>query len=211
LTHIKGYLELLIEEELGSLTSDQKKALSVMRKSEERLEQLIEDLIHFSLVARGDLDLRMVGVDLRETLRQISLDVAKKCNNAGLGLKIKVPQKLPIVKADESKISWVVNQLLDNAVKFTPKNGWVTLEVTPVDQLLFIAISDTGIGINQSQLDEIFEPFHQLDSSATRRYSGTGLGLTLAKKIVEAHGSRIKVTSQVGVGSRFEFSLPFSS
>lgn len=207
LTHIKGYLELLIEEELGTLTDEQSSALKVMNKSEERLEQLIEDLIHFSLVSRGDLDLQISSIDLRKLIYEISAEAKKKSKTAKLSFDLHIPDYLPDVKADWSKIRWVMRQLIDNAIKFTPQNGWVSLEVIPGNKSATIAITDTGIGISQDQLDEIFEPFHQLDSSATRRYGGTGLGLTLAKQIVEAHGSQITVKSQLEVGSRFEFTL----
>jgi signal transduction histidine kinase len=112
------------------------------------------------------------------------------------------------VRADEEKIGWVLSHLVDNALKFTPEHGRVEIEAVLESSLVTISVTDTGIGIPPERLQEIFEPFHQLDSSATRRFGGTGLGLAMAQRIVEAHGSRIKVQSELGRGSRFEFSLP---
>jgi len=208
LTHIKGYLELLIEGGLGILTTEQSDALQVMTNSEERLEQLIEDLIQFSLVARGQLDLRIVPVNLDDILEEAVQGSRQRCDKANLSLVNDFPQRLPLVSADHAKIIWVLNQLLDNAIKFTPSGGEIQFRVEEGENRVTLSILDTGIGIAPDRFDEIFELFHQLDNSATRRYGGTGLGLALVKKIVEAHGSTIQVNSSVGEGSKFTFSLP---
>ena len=210
LTHIKGYLELLIEEELGTLNNEQLSALLVMRKSEERLGELIENLIQFSLIVRGDSDLIKRSIDLEEYLQGLIIEIKKKCINANITCVVKIHENLPRVSADWSKIRWAIEQLIDNAIKFTPENGRVTLEALAREQCVSIIVSDSGIGISKDKLEEVFEPFHQLDSSTTRKYSGTGLGLTLVKQIVEAHGSQILVESYLGSGSCFEFSLAFS-
>jgi signal transduction histidine kinase len=99
-------------------------------------------------------------------------------------------------------------QLLDNAIKFTPAGGQVTFSIQPdTDTLLMVSVTDTGIGIPANRLEEIFEPFHQLDGSSTRHYGGTGLGLALVRDILNAHGSSIEVKSEVGKGSTFRFPL----
>jgi signal transduction histidine kinase len=117
-------------------------------------------------------------------------------------------QNLPLVKADSEKISWVVLQLLENAIKFTPTGGKVMLSVRlETNTLVMISISDTGIGIPAERLSEVFEPFHQLDDSPTRRFGGTGLGLALVHEIIDAHGSVIEVESEEGKGSTFRFPL----
>jgi signal transduction histidine kinase len=208
LTHIKGYIELLIGCDLGPITKDQTDALRVMRISEERLERLIEDLIQFSLVARGELDLNVVQASLQDIMDEAVSGMAQKLNKAKRTFNTKIPQVLPNVKADHHKIVWVLTQLMDNAVKFTPEGGQIVLFVDVGEKHATLSVIDSGIGIDPDRYDEIFEPFHQLDSSATRRYGGTGLGLAMAKQIVEAHGSSIKVKSTLGVGSSFVFSLP---
>jgi signal transduction histidine kinase len=208
LTHIKGYVDLLIEGDLGSITQDQSDALGVMRISEERLEHLIEDLIQFSLVARGELDLNISQVNLEDVLDEVISDTIPKCIKSNLSFNPLIPQNLPKIKADHQKIVWVLAQFLDNAVKFTPNGGDVSLIVEVGKKRATLCVTDTGIGIAKDRFDEIFEPFHQLDSSASRRYGGTGLGLAMAKQIIEAHGSEIKVKSSTGEGSVFSFSLP---
>mgnify|MGYP001436914413 CR=1 FL=1 len=124
-------------------------------------------------------------------------------------LRMQIASALPAVWADYEKISWVISQLVDNALKFTPQGGRVSVSTNPEgDGRVWVAVRDTGIGIPEDRLAEIFEAFHQLDGSATRRYGGTGLGLALVQKIVEAHQTGVQVTSEVGKGSCFQFSLP---
>lgn len=208
LTHIKGYLDLFAEGGLGPLNQSQLDALQVMMRAEERLERLIEDLIQFSLSSRSDLNLNLEKVDL-QTLIKNSIDrLRPKAQAQGISIHATLGQNLPPVWADEDKIGWVLLQLLDNAVKFTPKGGKVIIQASINLGPVNIAVIDTGIGIPKERIPEIFEPFHQLDGSATRHYGGTGLGLTMARHIIEAHGSRVKVDSIVGRGSRFEFTLP---
>ena len=113
-----------------------------------------------------------------------------------------------MVQADPEKIGWVLNQLLDNGIKFTPSGGSVVIALQEEGHnLVILTVTDTGIGIPPDRLKEIFEPFHQLDGSSTRHYGGTGLGLSLVRQIVEAHGSLLDVQSVQGKGSIFKFPL----
>jgi signal transduction histidine kinase len=112
------------------------------------------------------------------------------------------------VHADSQKISWVLGQLADNGIKFTPSGGSVTVSVKREgENLVIVSVTDTGIGIPSNRMQDIFEPFHQLDGSNTRHYNGTGLGLSLVRQIVEAHGSMLEVQSTEGRGSTFKFPL----
>jgi signal transduction histidine kinase len=208
LTHIKGYLDLLSDGGLGALNEAQNDALTVLKRAETRLEHLIEDLIQFSLASRGELSLNLQTFEI-DKLINITIDRSRhKARTQGIEIKIDVPEKLPPVRIDEDKIGWVLLQLLDNAIKFTPENGQVILAAVNNNGLITISVTDNGIGIPEQRIPEIFEPFHQLDGSATRRYAGTGLGLAMVRRIIEAHGSQIKVYSRQGKGSRFQFSLP---
>jgi signal transduction histidine kinase len=115
---------------------------------------------------------------------------------------------LPLVQADPEKIGWVLSQLLDNGIKFTPTGGRVVVSVKEeIANLVMVSVIDTGIGIPPERMNEIFEPFHQLDGSSTRHAGGTGLGLSLMRQIVEAHGSLLDVISTEGKGSTFKFPL----
>lgn len=207
LTHIRGYLDLFDDESLGPLNLAQRNALDIVLRSENRLEQLIDDLIRFTLAERGEFTLHMTPCTVDELINPCVERSDRIAQNQGVALQVDIPDGLPRVSADSEKITWVLIQLLDNAIKFTPAGGCVKVAVHAEDSLVTFRVSDTGIGIPKERFDELFEPFHQLDSSETRKYGGTGLGLALVKKIIDAHGSMIRVKSEVGAGSQFEFSL----
>lgn len=207
LTHLKGYIELLEEEALGELNSQQADALRVMRKAENRLGNLIEDLIQFSSYSKGGMDIDLKSTSLIDILTNVVHKAKQRCGEKGITCQTKIPTALPGVMADPHRLPWVVNHLVENAVKFTPEGGIVQIGAKPDNHSVSIYVLDTGIGIAPDQISEIFEPFHQLDSSSTRRYGGTGLGLSMAQQIVEAHNSKIIVRSKVGEGSYFEFAL----
>jgi signal transduction histidine kinase len=208
LTHIKGYLDILGDEGLGPLTQQQQKALDVIRRSEERLERLIEDLIQFSLASRGELSLNLATIDFKHIALATSEQFAQKAQAAEVDLRVHIEDSLPFVRIDEEKLKWVLSHLLDNALKFTSAGGYCRLDAVLDHNRVQVTVSDNGIGIPDEQLHEIFEPFHQLDGSTKRHYAGTGLGLAMVKRILEAHGSQIVVNSEIGHGSRFQFTLP---
>ncbi|HLO28894.1 MAG TPA: ATP-binding protein [Anaerolineales bacterium] len=208
LTHIKGYIELLITESLGSITEEQRHALQVGQQSTSKLESLVEDLIMVSLASRGELSIKQEHVDIKRLANLVIKSFANQAEARGVDLHAVIDEDVPLVQADSQKIAWVLNQLVDNGVKFTPSNGHVAVNIKREgENLVIISVADTGIGIPATRLDDIFEPFHQLDSSATRRYGGTGLGLSLVRQIVEAHGSMLEVQSVEGRGSTFKFPL----
>jgi signal transduction histidine kinase len=210
LTHIRGYLDLLDTESLGHLNEGQKKAVDVSLRSTARLQNLIDDLILFSQVARGELTLTLRPVDLQRVIANVVSHANPKADDKGVTLKVAVGSEVMLVKADEEKLSWVLTQLLDNSIKFTPQGGKVLLSASVDDKnknMVLITVSDTGIGIPPERVKEIFEPFHQLDGSATRRYGGTGLGLSLVREIIQAHGSLIDVKSEQDKGTSITFPL----
>lgn len=208
LTHMKGYLDLLSNGELGPLTDSQEEALEVMHRAEARLEQLIEDLIRFSLAAKGELSLTLSPRNIYELVAKALSRAAKMAEAKNIELYSNLAENMPSVLVDDDKISWVLLQLLDNAIKFTPPGGKAGIEAFAEGSIVTLKVSDTGIGIPKNRINELFEPFHQLDGSDARRYGGTGLGLALVQKIIDTHGSSIKVRSVEGEGTSFEFYLP---
>ena len=146
MTHIKGYLELLVTESLGPATPDQIDALKVMQRSSDRLEALIDDLIRFSLTSQGEFTLRITPLDLGSLSSKLIQRVSPKAEEKHVSLQL-TTNPLPPVKADEEKISWVLLQLLDNAIKFTPEGGAITLLVEREGSFARVAVTDTGIGI----------------------------------------------------------------
>jgi signal transduction histidine kinase len=208
LTHIKGYLDILVEEELGPLNPAQKDVIDVMQRAEKRLEQLIDDLLKISMASKGELSLSMTTVRINDILESAAGRIEKTAQTKNISLFVELANGQPVVIADHEKLSWVLFQLLDNAIKFTDTGGSVRLKAHLEGNIVMLSVADTGIGIPPERVGEIFEPFHQLDNLDSRRYAGTGLGLALVKSIVEAHASSIKVKSQEGRGSIFEFCLP---
>lgn len=208
LTHIRGYLDLMSEGSLGTLSDEQATAMDVMIRSEARLEELIDKMIEFSLEATGQFTLQMRPAILSEVV-ELALKRAKiKAANRQVNLNIDLGHDQCIVMMDHEKIQWVVMELVDNAIKFTPTGGFVDVRLENGPNFAMIQVRDNGIGISSERLSEIFEPYHQLDGSSTRRYGGIGLGLALVKKIIEAHGSKVDVLSEVGKGTSIKFQLP---
>ena len=210
LTHVKGYVELLAAGSLGALTEEQAEALRACQRAADRLQELIDDLLMFSLASRGALSLQIEAVDLGQLAGAALAASQRKAEDRGIRLENEVGANLPLVRADGQKIAWVLAQLLDNGIKYTGPGGMVTFSVHPDDSsphLIRFGVSDTGVGIPPGRLEEIFEPFHQLDSSSTRQQGGTGLGLALVREIVQAHGSRMDLSSVVDSGTTFSFTL----
>lgn len=207
LTHVIGYIELLISRDLGPLTEDQEQATFVIKRSSERLKRLIEDLILFSNTEGGQVHLQIETFKLASFFEELEKQVQLKKRDSYIQIETKCEQNLPPVRADREKIMWVLLQLVDNAIKFNKPGGKISVSAIKDGSFVRLSVADTGIGIAPDKLEEIFEPFHQLDGSSTRKAGGTGLGLNLAKKIVEAHGSILAVFSEPGVGSKFEFMI----
>jgi signal transduction histidine kinase len=208
LTHIRGYLDLMNEGSLGDLSDEQTLALDVMLRSEARLEELIDKMIQFSLEATGQFTLQMKSANFCEVINDALKQAKLKAASRPVVLNVNLGKNSCTVRIDHEKIQWVVMELVDNAIKFTPPGGNVSVILENSDDFGLFKVTDTGIGISPERLSEIFEPYHQLDGSSTRRYGGIGLGLALVKKIVEAHGSKVDVTSEVGKGTMIKFQLP---
>jgi signal transduction histidine kinase len=180
----------------------------VSQKAAGKLESLIDDLIMFSLNTRGEMSMKLGSVDIRRLVTLAIKSAMPKADERNVQVNLSSADQIPNVQADPEKIGWVFNQLLDNAIKFTPSGGSVMISIKAEGHnLVQISIADTGIGIPATRLAEIYEPFHQLDGSSTRHYGGTGLGLSLVRQIVEAHGSLLDVQSVEGKGSTFKFPL----
>jgi signal transduction histidine kinase len=208
LTQIKGYNSLLADGVLGALTAEQVEALAVTTRSIERLEQLINDLITYATASKGELTLNLQFVSVPALIARVVKKSLEKAQKREIALAVQASMDLPPAYADEEKLNWVLLQLVDNAIKFTPSGGRVTISANLNGRRILFAVRDTGIGIPLNRLGELFEAFQQLDGSPTRQYGGTGLGLALVRRIIEAHGAEISVDSQEGKGSVFSFALP---
>jgi two-component system sensor histidine kinase/response regulator len=208
MTHLIGYLDLLMDDTFGPLNPQQKEAMETVRRATARLNGLIEDLIQFSDTSRHGISLSLQSVSTGETIQEALARLTSKAQKGNVRIEAQIPPDLPPVRADSRKITWVISQLVDNGIKFTPPGGKITIRAGESGDHVWITVEDTGIGIPASRIRELFEPFHQLDGSSTRRQGGTGMGLTLCKLIIEAHGSNITVKSKEGSGSLFMINLP---
>jgi signal transduction histidine kinase len=208
LQYLVSYTELLESNALGSLNSEQSRAVAFLSDATRRLYELIEELLTFSSAAQGDFHLNLRPLEIEIPVETAVRQSLPKVKQRQLAFQKMLAPYIPAVRADEEKITWVIGELLDNAIKFTPAGGRVALQAMRGDLDVKVSVLDTGIGIPKNRLDEIFEPFHQLDGSITREYGGMGLGLSLAQQIMHAHGSEIEVESQPGSGSVFSFALP---
>jgi signal transduction histidine kinase len=207
LTHIRGYLDLMNEGSLGNLSKEQTTALDVMLRSEARLEELIEKMIQFSLEATGQFTLQMKPTNFSDVVAHALKQAKIKAANRSVTLNLNMDGEIYMVRLDHEKIQWAVMELVDNAIKFTPPGGNVNVGLEKETGWVIFDVVDTGIGISADRITEIFEPYHQLDGSSTRRYGGIGLGLALVKKIIEAHGSNVEVSSETGIGTCIKFKL----
>ena len=145
-----------------------------------------------------------------QLLKEIANDMIPVAQRNGQSLNLELPQSLPLAWADEDRLRQVVLNLINNAIKFTPAGGKITLRAKKHETSLVVEVQDTGHGINKEDQKWLFEPYHQLGEETTRR-RGLGLGLSLSKKLVELHGGQIWVKSQKGKGSTFGFSIPFEA
>ncbi len=208
LNHMKGYLELLNTESLGCLSKEQAEAIKVIQKSYNKLEQMISDLLQFSEYSHGNQYVKKTPITVMDFLASPLKNAARLAQEHKLKLETSIVEPSPIILGDSEKLSAVMNQLLDNAVKFTPAGGSVLVKVESQEELVTISVADTGIGIAKDRVNEVYEPFHQLDESAARRYGGTGLGLAIVKRILEEHNARYSLKSKLNQGTIFEFQLP---
>jgi len=209
LVPIKGFSDLLLNGSLGNLSDGQQAAVETISRSTGRLDTLIHQLIQFASSVKGKLIVNPTIVHVPDLIEPLWDYFQPKADAAGVTLVRAVPDSLPLVLADAEKMYWVFYQLLDNAIKFTGPGGQVSVSAAAGPRSMRLSVRDTGIGISPENLPLIFEPFAQAGAPG-QLVDGTGLGLALVKRIVEAHSSRVTVESQLGQGSTFSFELPLS-
>lgn len=220
LNAILGLTEGLREEVQGAINAKQRKALHTIEHSGYHLLELINDLLDLSQIESGNMELSCTEADIAPLCQSVLALFKQPMERKAIQVYTKLPANLPKISIDERRIRQVLINLLSNAVKFTPEGGQIILEASLVEnatsleeprkysRALRIAVLDTGIGIAPENFKQLFEPFLQIDSALNRKYQGTGLGLSLVKRIVELHGGGVSVESQPGVGSCFTIDLP---
>lgn len=208
LTSIKGYASLLSDGKLGILSEDQKQRLKRINEQTNMLTQLINDLLDISRIESGKVAMEFKPISA-QLLLENPLDLLQpQIREKGLTLRVEKEEKPIEVYVDREKMERVLLNLLGNAVKFTPSGGGVTVRVSNRKGHAQFDIADTGIGIDAKEIPHLFEEFFRSESAIRQNIKGTGLGLSLAKKIIDAHEGEIWVTSKLGEGSTFSFTLP---
>jgi signal transduction histidine kinase len=204
LSNIQGYLEALRD---GVMKPD-KETIRSLYEEALLLSRLVDDLQELSLAEAGELKLVRRAEDIGELIRQAVAAVEAQQKAKELSLSVDLPEKLPPVDIDSRRIGEVLRNLLENAVAHTGKGDTIKVTARPLDKLVEVSVTDTGEGIPAKELPNIFERFYRVDKSRTRATGGSGLGLTIARRLVEAHGGQIEVQSEPGKGSRFAFTVP---
>src|SRR5215510_13334667 len=207
LNAILGYTELMTD---GAYGEPSEKMLAVLKRLEsngKHLLGLINDVLDLSKIEAGELKLSLTEYSISDMVTTVLTSVEPLATAKKLALRSELPADLPAACGDERRIAQVLLNLLGNAIKFTDA-GEVSVRATAGDGSYAIAVRDTGPGISEADQAKLFQEFHQVDNSITRKKGGTGLGLAISKRIIEMHGGRIWVESQPGQGSTFAFSLP---
>ncbi len=200
--------EIMAEETFGPLNEKQQVYTKQVLDSGVHLLALINDVLDLSKVEAGQLELEIDPFLLSDLLKGSVMIVRENALKKDITLELDADESIGIIPGDARRIKQVIYNLLSNAIKFTPDGGTVSVEARRTENTVTVCVSDTGIGISEDDLKIIFEEFRQVDSSYSRQYEGTGLGLALTRKFIEMHKGNIWVESEVGKGSQFYFSLP---
>jgi signal transduction histidine kinase len=209
LSVVVGFVYLLLNQVIGKLTEEQQKVLETVYRNSEELLELIDNVLWMTSLNAGDANATMEKFDVRDVINETMKRYERPIREKGLQLDLKLAEGDLSLISDRAKVERVFQNVFNNAVKFT-SDGEISVKASPSTQRdrVEIEISDTGIGIEQSKIDSIFEPFHQADNSMQRSYSGLGIGLTVARRMAELIGGRLAVSSKPGAGTRVTMSFP---
>jgi signal transduction histidine kinase len=204
LSNLKGYLEAVSD----GLVKPDKDTIRSLNEEAMILSRLVDDLQELSLADAGEIKLNIRSENISNLINDTLAGVQAKATARELALSANLPETLPMVSIDAHRIRQVLLNLLENAVAHTDKGGKITVTARHQGKMVHVSVADTGEGIPAEEQPLIFERFYRVDRSRTRKTGGSGLGLTIAKRLVEAHGGTIKVESQPGQGSTFTFTVP---
>ena len=207
ISSIKGYAETLLDGKVNN-EDTVKEFLGIIYQDSNRLANLIDDLLDLSKIESGKMSIEFEPLDILPIVKRCANVLEKSAKDKALVIKLDVPADLPKVLGDHKRLSQVFLNLLDNAIKYTPEGGAITLSASSKENVIQVDVSDTGIGISEKDLPRIFERFYRVDKARSRELGGTGLGLSIVKHIVQAHAGQVWVRSTLGIGSSFSFTIP---
>jgi signal transduction histidine kinase/putative methionine-R-sulfoxide reductase with GAF domain len=206
ITFIKGYVSLMLEGDMGEINPRQRSSLDIVSNKTEQLIHLVNGILTLQT-----LTAEMLNVESIAPILLVSRAVAgaiPAAQQAGIDIVSDFPTEMPDIEVDPAQITQVLDNLLNNAIKFSPHGGKIMVRLGTEPEMVRVEVSDTGIGIPADKIDRIFDRFFQVDGSSTRRFGGAGLGLSICKQIIDAHGGELTVESEVGKGSTFAFTVP---
>jgi signal transduction histidine kinase len=209
ITPLKAQLQMLQQEYFGTLTEKQKESLGIILRSAERLDKIIEDFLEISRIEAARLKFAFRETNLWEIIQETIGFMEGFAKEKQITLKIATGE-LPLIKIDPDRISQVLRNLVHNAIKFSPQNGVIEVTAERQKNYILISVKDQGVGLSSEDQIRIFEPFYQVENSLSRKYGGTGLGLTICRGIIEAQKGKIWVESKPGTGSTFHFTVPLT-
>jgi two-component system phosphate regulon sensor histidine kinase PhoR len=210
ISSIKGYAETLLDGAIDD-KENLRKFVEIIDRDSQRLAGLIDDLLDLAKIESGKMKMTLQSLDIREVIRRTLSIIEKQAQAKSLDISCEFPENVPEVLGDETRLSQVVLNLLDNAIKYTPQGGQIGIEVLAADPFVQVNVADTGLGIPDKDLSRVFERFYRVDKARSRELGGTGLGLSIVKHIVQSHGGEVWVKSQLEKGSIFSFIIPQAS
>ncbi|MBU0662321.1 HAMP domain-containing histidine kinase, partial [Candidatus Micrarchaeota archaeon] len=208
LTPVRGYLEMLLGEDLGELNPKQKDALEVISRSINLSKNLIEDLSGLSKAEAVKSKVTKKRTDLLDIINFVAKEMKSFALEKKITLVAELPKSLPVVNADRGQMEQLLTNLIHNAIKFTPEQGFVGVSAARQGKNIVVSIRDTGIGISKADQKKLFTKFFRAKSARDEGEGGTGLGLSICKRIIEVHNGKIGVKSTLGRGTTFTFTIP---
>lgn len=210
LTSINMAVDILAQEVLGTVNERQRDLLTTAKDDCDRLTKLVKELLDLSRLESGKSELKRAQVDLQQLVNDALKPLKLQFKEKGIDLNLKIDSGLPVFEGDPQQLTWVLTNLVSNALRYTPEHGHVTIKAMREDHVLKISVADSGRGIPIEALETIFEKFVQVKEATDSTPGSVGLGLAIAREVVEAHGGKIWVESEVGKGSIFSFTIPLT-
>ena len=210
LTSIVGFLDLTLDDELDPLSVEQRRYLEIVQRNAQRLLHLVDDLLFAARLRASGAELTPEELDLRDVAEASVAGARLRAESARVGLDVRTPKEPVLVRADKRRMFQLLDNLLSNALKFTPEGGAVTVTAAASAGAARLEVADTGIGVPVDEQARVFDRFYRTSTTTERQLPGSGLGLHVARAIVEAHGGSISCTSADPVGTVFRVDLPLA-
>ncbi|MFC1701076.1 sensor histidine kinase [Patescibacteria group bacterium] len=206
---IRGNLDMILKGETGEIPKKTKEYLGDALLGADRLTKLVNDMLDISRIETSRIEFRLENIDVIALLKKIKKEFAIIAKEKNITINIEHPSKIPDILSDRARIFQIIDNLIGNSLKFTPKNGSITISASAKKDSILISIKDTGIGINKEDQNKLFKRFPQIDTGIVGNIKGTGLGLNIASNLVKKLGGKIWAESPgIGKGSTFSFELP---